>query len=343
MTSRARLLLLGSLAFATCVPSMARADFWGDAAKIVRDKSSAIHVTVPKFQIPHNQGGARITDPDTYTYFINKKTGAVSVSTIGGPPQLNGQVATIQYRDDGSGYWVYYHDGTRDIQDTPYVFDKNKAKAHFDAEAARKKHEQDVQDHAKAQQAIMKLQQKLLTTPEGAFTSWVGGLDNQKLFESKAYCASLIAKVKHEQLGDTEGFERVQFEIQREINRRLALAANPGNSVFDPGQPQAPSVGPPPASPAPPPASPGFFAKNLGITYRKVAYDDGSFGAELIKDPDADTPAAGLGLERGDIVIEMDGQRFFKTGDVLTHTEETDIVFIDVRTKETRSAKITLP
>ena len=85
------------------------------------------------------------------------------------------------------------------------------------------------------------------------------------------------------------------------------------------------------------------MAGNLGITYEKVAYADGTFGARLVADPLPGTPAAQLQLEPGDTIFDLDGMRFRDTNDVLIHREWTTMWFINVRTNASQFAKVYIP
>ena len=86
-----------------------------------------------------------------------------------------------------------------------------------------------------------------------------------------------------------------------------------------------------------------LFANNLGIYYEKVAYDDGTFGAKLTRAPEANSPAAQIGLEVGDVVFMMDDQRFRTPQDVLSHVNNTSVTLIDVRTGQVEQAVVVLP
>ncbi len=107
---------------------------------------------------------------------------------------------------------------------------------------------------------------------------------------------------------------------------------------------------PGPAGPAAPrgfpelrPAGGGPYARNLGFSYESVPYGDGTFGVRLTSPPAPGSPAAGLGLEPGDVVFALDGQRFRSPADVLGHRDRTTIDFTDVRSGQARSAVVLLP
>ena len=52
---------------------------------------------------------------------------------------------------------------------------------------------------------------------------------------------------------------------------------------------------PPGSPPELPPAEPQFIVPNLGITYVRVPYDDGTFVVKVVRPPVPNSPAAGLG------------------------------------------------
>jgi hypothetical protein len=86
-----------------------------------------------------------------------------------------------------------------------------------------------------------------------------------------------------------------------------------------------------------------FRAANLGIVYAPVAYSDGTFGARLTMAPDVGSPAAQLGLEPGDTIYVLDGQRIYTDQDVLAHRAWTDIWFINIRTNRPQFARVYVP
>ena len=94
------------------------------------------------------------------------------------------------------------------------------------------------------------------------------------------------------------------------------------------------------------------FLSHMGVYYRKVPYEDGTFGAQLTRDPVPGSPAAQIRstanaqayrLERGDTIFEIDGQRFRTDLDVRSHRLESTIRFIDVRTGQIMAGSFTLP
>ena len=82
------------------------------------------------------------------------------------------------------------------------------------------------------------------------------------------------------------------------------------------------------------------YAANVGIFYEQVRYQDGTFGARLTRDPSPGSPAAQLQLEPGDIVYDLDGQRFRHPSDVLGHRDQTTVRFINVRTNRSQDATV---
>lgn len=126
--------------------------------------------------------------------------------------------------------------------------------------------------------------------------------------------------------------DRQYRETQQRVGRQNGLVAEPAGPAISPGVPTPSPAG-----------SGGQFAQNLGISYVPVSYGDGTFGARLIAPPTPNTAAAGLGLEPGDVVFALDGQRFRSPADVLNHQQQTTIDFIDVRTGQRRSDVIILP
>jgi len=93
-----------------------------------------------------------------------------------------------------------------------------------------------------------------------------------------------------------------------------------------------------------------IFIPHMNFYYRRVPYDNGTFGAQLTRDPVPGSPATqvwtGTGyvrLEQGDTIFEMDGIRFRTPDDVRNHRAYTTIRFIDSRTGQTMVAGFNLP
>jgi hypothetical protein len=104
----------------------------------------------------------------------------------------------------------------------------------------------------------------------------------------------------------------------------------------------------PPAKDGPVPTRPNrarntFLASNLGIEYERVPFDNGTFGARLTSPPNAGSPAAELQLEVGDVVFELDGQRFTTEQDVLGHFDQTSVRIINVRDKQIYAFQVFIP
>jgi len=101
-----------------------------------------------------------------------------------------------------------------------------------------------------------------------------------------------------------------------------------------------------------PPQFDEIYIPHMGIYYKKVPYQDGTFGAQLTRDAVSGSPATQVRLEatpqpnrleQGDTIIEMDGQRFRTDAEVRNHRSETAIRFIDSRTGQTMAGSFTLP
>ena len=125
----------------------------------------------------------------------------------------------------------------------------------------------------------------------------------------------------------------------------LVLGALLLSAMFAPPSPSPPMR----VSVQPPGREEGLFAANLGITYVRVPYDNGTFGARLIRDPLPGSPAAQLGspvasrLEPGDTIFSLDGMRFRTPEDVLAHRQWTSMQFINVRTNRAQWARVYIP
>ena len=109
----------------------------------------------------------------------------------------------------------------------------------------------------------------------------------------------------------TEAQRRLREELDRQVGRAL------------------PSFGP-------------QFVPSLGITYEPVVNADGTFAVRVSRPPVPGSPAEQLGLKPGDVIIALDGVPFRTPADVVNHTQQTTIDFIDVRTGQRRSAVFTL-
>lgn len=108
------------------------------------------------------------------------------------------------------------------------------------------------------------------------------------------------------------------------------------------GQPRPPGGMPPPPSYGPAPVQ-ELFAANLGMVSTPIRYADGTFGARVTRPPDPGTPAATLGLEPGDVLVMLDGQRFRTPDDVLAHRAQTSVTLVNVRTNALQTMTVMLP
>jgi hypothetical protein len=96
-------------------------------------------------------------------------------------------------------------------------------------------------------------------------------------------------------------------------------------------------------TPLPDDAPEELFATNLGIHYQLIGLGGDAFGARLSRTISAGTPADGLRLERGDMIVKLDGQPIRSAEDLLSHVSRTSVDFINIRTGRLQSAYIQLP
>ncbi len=85
------------------------------------------------------------------------------------------------------------------------------------------------------------------------------------------------------------------------------------------------------------------YAVNLGIYYVQVPCPDGTFGARITRAPDPRSPAGQIGVEVGDIIFELDGQRLNRPEDVLAHKDQTTVDLINVRNNQVVQVSIFIP
>jgi hypothetical protein len=108
------------------------------------------------------------------------------------------------------------------------------------------------------------------------------------------------------------------------------------------GRPQGGVMLLPPYTPPPRDVPQEDHAANLGMYYQLIPYEGDTFGARLSRTAYGNTPAAAIRLERGDMIIRLDGQPIRRPEDVLAHVDRTTIEFINIRTGriETRIAQL---
>jgi C-terminal processing protease CtpA/Prc len=88
---------------------------------------------------------------------------------------------------------------------------------------------------------------------------------------------------------------------------------------------------------------PETYAAKLGIHYQLIPREGETLGARLSRTAIGNTPAAGIQLELGDIIIRVDGQPIRKLQDVLNHIDQTTIEFVNIRTGKVETRVVQLP
>ncbi|MEW4569475.1 PDZ domain-containing protein [Tautonia sp. JC769] len=91
---------------------------------------------------------------------------------------------------------------------------------------------------------------------------------------------------------------------------------------------------------APPPTN--QYAANLGITYRLERYGNAQ-GARLTQYPVAGSPAGQIQLEPGDMIIALDGQPIYGPNDLLNHSAQTSVQFVNIRTGRPQTNWVYIP
>ena len=108
------------------------------------------------------------------------------------------------------------------------------------------------------------------------------------------------------------------------------------------GQPQAGVMILPPYTPPPPDMPRENFAANLGIHYQLIPFRD-AFGARLSRTASGNTAGAAMQLERGDMIVRLDGQPIRGPEDVLAHFARTTVEFVNIRTGRIEARVVVLP
>jgi membrane-associated protease RseP (regulator of RpoE activity) len=136
--------------------------------------------------------------------------------------------------------------------------------------------------------------------------------------------------------------------VQREVVDRLM-----GDLLFRYGYTAIPIYQLPPPGPLNPapmalvaPPAPNVaesYAPNLDLYYVPVSQGDGTFAALVTRLPASESPAARLGLEPGDLILELDDQRFQTEADVAAHRFQTKIRLISVRDNRENTANFYIP
>ena len=232
--------------------------------------------------------------------------------------------------------------------------------------AAQQERQREQQQEAMARQQFAQLQQKLNNMPIEQIANQVNTLNDQQLIEAKIRLEATANALQSHNI-NASGLRRVVFAMSQVLQQRQIQAAQQirqaqmiladqrarqqaewearQRQLQNPPIQNVGMPGPTPGdgNPPPPPADEGIYAGNIGITYTRVPYGDGTFGARIVQPPPPNSPAAKLGFEPGDIIFELDGMRFRTHQDVLAHTGETTVGFVNVRTNEKQSGSLTLP
>ncbi len=272
----------------------------------------------------------RFDDPPSYSRIVDNH-GRIFQSVNGGTYQYIGNANKQEYPN---GQTYFQLPGQKAVIADPTLWDHQRINQLNQQAIAKQHYEQQQKQRADAHQQLIQMQQNIINTPFDQVLAEVQNLPDQQLIEAKVRLGILIQYVKAQQLADTTGFERLLVALNDEASRRTAIAKQQAQQAQPQPQPH-------PVFPALPDGA--IFAANLGISYVRLNNADGTFNARVVGEPRPNSPAAQIGLEDGDVIFELDGMRFDQPQDVLGHRFQTEIGFIDVRSKDEKHYQIYIP
>ena len=280
-----------------------------------RDSESPVHIVTP-FKKPgfdgHGNGSSGFC---VISYSVNLD-GYVSEQTRTDLPyKPTNQRAQLQYFPSGRAFWVWA--GKRYPAATKYdnLALQQEAKIAEERKAAE-------QQKANFIAGLVNVNQQCLQTPEQEMVNAVQSATDEGLNQAMLSMNSMIYQAELYGLQNVEGFKRYRDFVNSEINRRHAAAGSPVSIDTK---------------------NATHFAPNLGIQYEVVLFEKQHWGLKLTQNPAEGTPAATIGLEIGDIVLQLDGQYIDAESDVLNHVDDTSVLIVNVRDGSKIVRNVTLP
>jgi hypothetical protein len=204
----------------------------------------------------------------------------------------------------GKAYWTY--EG-KNYPASPQYDDQALIAQIHNKIAADHQKQHEAAEKAKAIQQLVGIEQAILNAPQEQLDAVVQRLPLPEMFADRKQLVLVVQACDQDGI-NTAGFRRLGQALDRAIGQAQAQAQGQGN----PGMPQAQ-----------PPGPQEFFAGNLGIFYVPVGLPDGTYGAKLTRRPDPGTPAGQIGLDVGDMIVQLDGQTITRPEDVLNHRDQT--------------------
>jgi hypothetical protein len=95
-------------------------------------------------------------------------------------------------------------------------------------------------------------------------------------------------------------------------------------------------------TPFPPDVPPELYSQNFVMSYQLIPFGK-SYGARITRILANNSPLRPVGMEPGDIIVRIDGERISSAQDVANHSRETEIIFFDVRTGLPKRENVQLP
>lgn len=298
----------------------------GSADPFNKHNHLGVVIKTPHFSRPP-ESDTTFDDPPSYSFHVSTD-GTVTRSMDGAAPQKLPGKAAFHEHANGTGYWQFM---SIRVLAAPMYWDHEKIK-HLQAQVAVEKQLQaELHAREKSRQQILAMEKAINDTTFEQLTAELRKLSDPRLIESKIRVTTLIQFVKAENLASTTGFERVLVALTAEVARRTAIAQQqtqpPVLVVMQEVQREANE----------------HYAGNLGIYYQQIKNPDGTFNAKITRPPAHKTPAGRLGFEQGDIIFELDGQRFHNDDDLLDHQFQTEVGFIDVHSGDSKIYSVYIP
>lgn len=291
-------------------------------------------------------------DPTPPPAYKVDPSGNVEILGANGQWVRTNRRAQIRWRPNGRAFWVY---NGKTYPAAPQ-FDNHALQAQYQNKlAADQERARENAEKAAAMQKLAGIDQSLFNAPQDQVDSLIQRLPPAEQFADLKQLAILINVCRQNGI-ESAGFGKLYASLDRAVAQAKANAQAQANANPNPNGPPQVNVNvnvPPPGNAGGPQPDPGppqgggapqeIWAGNLGIYYTPIGYPDGTFGARITRPPAPNSPAGQVGLEVGDTIYELDGQRFTRPEDVLAHKDQTTVDVINVRNNQSVQFNVFIP